>query len=160
MSLTIIIINLIALILLLMAFLKDKQKAVKSLKVAMMSFVKMLPMLLMIVIVIGLILGFLSPETIQRIVGNQSGFLGVIIIGLFGSVMQIPSILAFPLSASLLEKGASITAISTFLITLTMVGIITLPLEIKELGKRFALLRNILSFIVAIIIAYIMGAIL
>jgi len=41
-----------------------------------------------------------------------------------------------------------------------MIGVVTLPLEIKELGKRIALLRNGISFIVAIIIALIMGAIL
>jgi uncharacterized membrane protein YraQ (UPF0718 family) len=160
MNTTIIIINLIAIISLLIGFIKDKKKAKQSLKIAMMSFIKMFPMLIMIVIIIGLILGFLSPELISSIVGSQSGILGVLFIGVFGSVMHIPALLAFPLSASLLENGASITIIATFILTLTMVGIITLPLEIKELGKKFAILRNVFSFIIAIIIALIMGLLL
>jgi len=41
-----------------------------------------------------------------------------------------------------------------------MIGIVTLPLEIKELGKKVALLRNGISFVFAIIIALIMGSIL
>jgi len=41
-----------------------------------------------------------------------------------------------------------------------MIGIVTLPLEIKELGRKMALLRNGISFIVAIIIGIIMGIIL
>ena len=160
MNVTIIIINFIALILFFVALIKDKEKALQSLKVAVMSFIRMLPMLIIIVLIIGLILGFLSPEKISEIVGNQSGFIGVLFIGLFGAVIHIPAILAFPLSASLLENGASIITVSTFIMALTMVGMITLPLEIKELGKRFALLRNVFSFIIAIIIAYIMGLIL
>lgn len=74
--------------------------------------------------------------------------------------MHIPSLIAFPLAASLLKNGASITAVAAFITTLTMIGTITLPLEIKELGKKVALLRNGLSFIVAIVIALIMGVIL
>jgi hypothetical protein len=41
-----------------------------------------------------------------------------------------------------------------------MIGTVTLPMEMKMLGKKFALLRNGLSFIMAVIIAIIMGAIL
>ncbi|HDH27594.1 MAG TPA: permease, partial [Euryarchaeota archaeon] len=44
--------------------------------------------------------------------------------------------------------------------TLTMVGFVTLPLEIKVLGKKLAILRNLFSFIIALIIAVIMGVIL
>ena len=50
--------------------------------------------------------------------------------------------------------------LATFITTLTMIGMVTLPLEIKKLGKKFALLRNGLSFIIAIIIALIMGVLL
>ncbi len=160
MNIAIIMINLIAVISLIFAFIKDKKKAKKSLKIAMMSFIKMLPMLIIIIIIIGLTLGFLPAKTISNILGSKTGVLGIIFTGIFGAILQIPALMAFPLSASLLEKGASITVIATFIMTLTMVGILTLPLEIKELGKKFAILRNIFSFIIAIIIALIMGALL
>lgn len=160
MSVTAIVVNAIAATILLIAFAKDRKRAVTSLKIAAVSFVRLLPMLFVILIVIGLILGFVTSEQITKIVGEQSGVLGVLMVGVVGSILHIPSLLSFPLAASLLEKGASISAVAAFITTLTMISTVTLPLEIKELGKEMALLRNGLSFIIAIAIALIMGAIL
>ncbi|OYT60143.1 permease [Thermoplasmatales archaeon ex4484_30] len=160
MNITAIIINGIAVVALLIAFIKDKEKAIKSLKIAGKSFIRMLPMVFIIIIIIGLLLGFVPANQISRFVGEQSGFLGILLVGVVGALMHIPALLSFPLAASLLEKGASVSAVAAFITTLTMIGTITLPLEIKELGKKMALLRNGISFVIAIIIALIMGAIL
>ncbi len=160
MNVTAIVINAVAIFSFLIAFLKDREKAKKSLKIAGKSFIRMLPMVFIIIIIIGLLLGFVPPEEISKFIGDQSGIVGVLIIGVAGALMHIPALLAFPLGASLLESGASVTAVAAFITTLTMIGMVTLPLEIKELGKRMALLRNGISFVIAIIIALIMGAIL
>ena len=160
MNLTIIAINILAVVGLLIAFVKDRNKTVKSLVVAGKSFIEILPMVFIIVIIIGLLLGFIPPDEISRFVGEQSGLKGVLLVGVVGAFMHTPSLLSFPLAASLLEEGASVSAVAAFITTLTMIGMITLPLEIKELGKKMALLRNGLSFIIAIIIALIMGAVL
>ena len=160
MNVTAIVINIIALVAFLLAFIKDKKKATQSLKIAGKSFIKILPMVLIIIVFIGLLLGFVPPSQISRFIGEQSGIGGVLLVGVVGALMHIPALLAFPLAASLLESGASVTAVAVFITTLTMVGMITLPLEIEELGKKMALLRNGISFVIAIIIALIMGAIL
>ncbi len=160
MDATVIVINTIAIISFLIALLKDKEKAKKSLLVAGKSFIRILPMMFIIIIVIGLLLGFVPPEQISKFIGKQSGIWGVLLVGIVGTFMFIPALLSFPLAASLLESGASVTAVAAFITTLTMIGVVTLPLEIKELGKKMALLRNGLSFVIAIIIAFIMGAIL
>lgn len=159
-ALTAIVVNGLAVSLLLVAFVKDRRKAVKALRIAAKSFVKLLPTLFTILILIGLILGFVTSDQITKFVGEQSGVLGVLMVGSVGSILHIPSLLSFPLAASLLEKGASISAVAAFITTLTMISMTTLPLEIKELGKEMAILRNGLSFIVAIAIALAMGAIL
>lgn len=160
MSMTAIIINFLALIGFLMSFFKNRNKSLQSLKVAGKSFIKILPMVLIIVILVGLLLGFAPPEQIERFFGRQSGIIGVLIIGLVGALLHIPSLIAFPLAGSLLESGASIASAAAFITTLTMIGTIYLPLEIKILGKKLALLRNGLSFIVAIVISLLMGIIL
>ena len=160
MNITVIIINIIAIAGLLIAFIKDRKKAIQSLKMAGKAFIKIIPMVLIIILFIGLLLGFVPPSQISRFIGEQSGIGGVLLIGVVGALMHIPALISFPLAASLLESGASITAVAAFITTLTMVGIITLPLEIEELGKKMALLRNGISFVIAIIIALIMGAIL
>lgn len=160
MSITAIVINVFALVSLLMAFFKDQEKAVRSLKVAGKSFFKILPMILIIVIVVGLLLGFVPPDQIAKFFGEQTGVLGVLVIGGIGAVIHIPSLVAFPLAASLLESGASVMAAAAFITTLTMIGTVYLPVEIRILGKKLALLRNVLSFMVAIIISVLMGLIL
>ena len=160
MNITVIVINGIAIISFLIAFIKDRKKAMRSLKIAGKSFLKILPMALIIIIFIGLFLGFVSSRDISKFIGDQSGFTGMLLVGAAGAVIYIPSLLAFPLAASLLESGASISAVAAFITTLTMIGAITLPIEIKEMGKEIAFLRNGLSFVIAIIIALIMGAIL
>ena len=85
---------------------------------------------------------------------------GFFLIAFAGAIMHIPSLLSFPLAASLLEDGAAVASVVVFITTLTMIGIVTLPLEIKYMGKKFTLLRNGISFVFAIFVALIMGAIL
>ncbi|KXA94772.1 permease [candidate division MSBL1 archaeon SCGC-AAA259I07] len=160
MSITAIVINVFALVSLLVAFIKSKEKAVRSLKMAGMSFLRILPMILLIVVIVGLLLGFVPPDQIAKFIGEQSGVFGVLLIGSIGAVIHMPSLIAFPLAASLLEGGASIMSAAAFITTLTMIGTIYLPMEIKILGKEMALLRNGLSFAVAITISLLMGLIL
>jgi len=117
-------------------------------------------MVFIIIIFIGLLLGFVPQSQISRFVGEQAGFKGVLAVALLGAVLHIPSLISFPLAASLLESGASISSVAVFITTLTMIGVLTLPLEITVLGKKIALLRNGISFGIAIIIALIMAAIL
>ncbi|MCK5148123.1 permease [bacterium] len=160
MSPTAIFINSFVLLFLIGSFFKDKAKTKKALKVALKSFIKMLPMVLMIIIFIGLLLGLLEPEKISQFIGEQAGWGGFFLIAVAGTIMHIPSLLSFPLAASLLEGGAAVTSVAVFITTLTMIGVVMLPLEIQVMGKKFALLRNGFSFIVAVLIALILGAII
>lgn len=160
MNVTVIFINIFACGCLVFSFLKDRKKTKQSLLGAAKSFIRILPIVFIIIIFIGLLLGFVPQTQVSKIAGEHAGFWGVFLIALLGAIMHIPSLIAFPLAASLLKSGASITAAAAFITTLTMIGTITLPLEIKELGKKVALLRNGISFIIAIVIALIMGVIL
>jgi len=92
--------------------------------------------------------------------GSSQTFLSTVIGAIVGSITLIPAFVAFPLIGSLVDVGASIVPAVAFLTTLTMVGIVTFPFEKKEFGTKFALTRNVLSFIFAIIIALGMGIIL
>jgi len=153
------LINAFAFICLSISLIKDREKTRQSLIVAIRSFFRILPMVFIIIIIIGLLLGFVPASRISKIVGEQAGFKGVIFVAFLGAILHIPSLISFPLAASLLKDGASVATVAAFITTLTMVGMVTLPLEMKELGKRFALLRNGISFIFAIIIALLIKAI-
>ncbi|MDY6793752.1 MAG: permease [Actinomycetota bacterium] len=160
MSTTAIVINSLVGIALLASVFKDRGKTWTALKVTWNASKRLTPAVLAVILAIGLFLGFIPPDWIARTLGNQGGFIGVAIAAFLGSVLFIPAVLAFPLGASLLESGAGIMSVAAFITTLTMVGFVFIPIEIKELGKRFTLLRNGLSFVAAIIIAVLMGLIL
>lgn len=160
MSTTAIVINLLALAFLVYALIRDRGKTRQALGVAVRSFVRILPTVLLIVVIIGVMLAFAPPEVISRFIGEQAGFGGLLAIAALGAVLFIPAIISFPLAASLLQSGASVASGAAFITTLTMIGVVTLPLEMKEMGRKMALLRNGLSFIIAIVIALIMGVVL
>jgi len=140
--------------------IKSKEKTKKAFKIAGKALLKSAPSLLTILGIVGLTLGILTPETISGLLGAEAGFTATILAVAIGAVTLIPSLVAFPLAGSLLRSGAAVMTISAFITTLVMVGVITAPMEIKELGKKFTLLRNGLGFVAALIIAGIMGVIL
>lgn len=160
MSMTAVVINSLVGLVLLLSLIKSRKKTMMGLKIAFEASKKMLPAVLLVIVAIGLFLGLVSPALISRVLGKSSGVLGVAIAASLGSVMFIPAILAFPMGASLLQSGAGIMSVAAFITTLTMVGFVFIPIEIKELGKRFTVIRNGLSVLAAIIIAVLMGLIL
>ena len=126
----------IAAILLGVSFAKDRKKTILSLIRAWKMFIGVLPQFIAILLLIGLLLAIVTPEMIQRVIGAESGFLGMLITSLLGAVTLVPALIAFPVAAELLNNGAGITQIAVFISTLTMVGFVTLPMEIKYLGKK------------------------
>ncbi len=139
---------------------KDRDKTKKAFFIGGKILVKMLPSLLIIVGLVGLLLGFVPPDTIGLYLGKDAGFTGTILAATVGAITFIPSIVSIPLAGSLLRSGAAVMTIATFITTLTMVGTVTAPLEIRELGVKFTLLRNLLSFTFALLIGLVMGVIL
>jgi uncharacterized membrane protein YraQ (UPF0718 family) len=153
-------VNLFALLALLLAGVKDRKKTRQALGIALRSFIGMVPMVLTIIIVIGLLLGFVTPEIIKNLLGEESGLFGILIAAVVGAVMHIPSLIAFPLAASLLEGGAAAGTVAGFIASLTMIGVITFPVEVRELGIKMTFLRNGLGFLFALVIALLMGVLL
>ena len=141
-------------------FIKDRRKTFKSLKAALSSFISLFPSLMILIIAIAVLFSFLPPGFIENYLGSNSGYLGVLSAAILGSILFLPAIIAFPLAGSLYNGGASVMVVAAFITTLTMIGFVTFPLEAKELGKKFALLRNGFSFIAAITISIIMGVVL
>ena len=139
---------------------RDRAKARQAVRVAIKSFFGILPSMLAIVGLIGLLLGLVPPQVIGTYLGEGAGGWATVAAALIGAVMFIPSLVAFPLAASLLRAGASVATIAAFLTTLVMVGTVTLPLEIKHLGKKMAFGRNLLSLLFALVIAVVMGMVL
>lgn len=145
---------------LLLSFAKDKKKTKMALKKAWKSFENILPQFLAVLVLIGLALAILDADTISRLIGNESGMMGVMIAVVIGSVTLIPGFVAFPLAAALLESGAGYMQIAAFVSSLMMVGVATMPMEIKTFGRKTAILRNLAAVIFSVVSACVIGVIL
>lgn len=138
----------------------SKEKTLLALKKAWKAFENIMPQFLSILIVIGVMLSILTPEQISGLIGKESGWLGVLIAAVVGSITLIPGFVAFPLAAALLKNGAGYMQIAAFVSTLMMVGIVTLPLEISYFGKKAAFARNAAAFCFSMVVALVMGVVM
>ena len=150
----------ITIILLSVSFIKDKKKTKMALKKAWKSFENIMPQFMVVILFVGILLTYLNPETISLIIGEKSGMLGVVLSSIVGAVTLIPGFIAFPTAALLLENGAGYMQIAAFISSLMMVGIVTIPVEIKYFGKKMTLFRNGFAFIFSFIVAYIIGLVM
>ena len=150
----------IAIVLSIISFVKNKKKTLAAMKKSKGMMGNMLGEIIAIRFLIGLVLTFIPTETIKTVLGSANTYVSTVVAALAGSITLIPAFVAFPLVGSLVDAGASIVPAVAFLTTLTMVGIVTFPLEKKEFGTKFTLTRNALSFGFAIVIALTMGVIL
>lgn len=139
---------------------KDKKKTLGSMKMARGMMKNMIGQIVGILFLIGLILTFIPPEVIKNVLGKSNLLISTVTSAFVGSITLIPAFVAFPLVGSFINVGASIVPAVAFLTTLTMVGIVTFPLEKKEFGLKFTLVRNGLSFVFAVIIALSMGVLI
>ena len=139
---------------------KDKTKTKRALKMALGMGKGMALSILSIILAIGLILTLIPPAKIADFLSGQSVFLATVGGALLGTATLVPAFIAFPLVGTLVKAGVSVIPTVAFLTTLTMVGVVTLPLEKKAFGMKFTAVRNGFSFLFAVAIALVMGVII
>ncbi len=147
----------IALVGLALSLLKDKNKTKMALKKAWKAFEGILPQFLVVLVLVAVTLAILDPSSISHLLGSSSGLLGILGASLIGAITLIPGFIAFPAAAALLKEGAGATQIAAFVSSLMMVGVVTLPMEMKYFGKRAALLRNGFAWLFSIAAAFFVG---
>lgn len=152
MSIEAMIIYSIAIILLIVSFIADKKKTLKGLKKGSKSFIKLMPVLLPLFLFIGILLAIVTPSFISTLLGEESGFLGIVLGLSIGSITFMPPFVAYPLGVELLENGGAYPQVAGFLVTVMSVGLVYYAVESKFFNKKAAIYRNLISFIGAIIV--------
>jgi uncharacterized membrane protein YraQ (UPF0718 family) len=130
--------------------------AEKSISVAIDYAKEMFFIMPAVFVLMGLMEVWLPKDKIQKWLGTSSGMKGIFISFLMGTLPTGPLYVAFPLTASLLKKGASINNMVIFLGSWAALKIPQLMVEIKFLGGSFVLLRFVLTFAVIVIIGVLM----
>jgi len=141
------------------SYVKDRDRTRKALLASCRSFLGVAPALLGMTALIGLVLALLPPGVLGQLFKSH-GWAGFFLVVVVGSLITIPAPIAYPLAGSLLEQGVSLSALAAFITTLTMVGVVTAPMEIAYFGRRFTIARQSLSFVLAILIGALMGVVL
>ena len=118
------------------------------------AFENLLPMLLGIIIIVGIIIAILDPQIIAKLIGKNSGFLGVLILTVIGSIALIPGFIAFPVAAVLMKKGAKFSNVLIFIGAWSTTKIPMFLFEMSSMGIKFAVTRLLIDIPGIIIIAY------
>lgn len=127
-------------------------KASAAIKAGGKQLGSILPTFVAIFGLVGLFEVFIPPATIQEWMGAASGAKSLLVAALVGSVAAGPPPAAYPIAETLLKSGAWMAAVATFIVSWVLVGAASLPFEAKLFGWKFALLRNALSFVLAMLI--------
>jgi len=124
----------------------------KSARKTLNSFSQILPVLLGVLLLLSLISAAVPPEVYGDIfTGN--GFIDPFLGALFGSVAGGNPITSYIIGGELLSVNVSLAAVTAFILSWVTVGLISLPAEMEIMGRRFAVVRNLVSFLFAIVVA-------
>jgi len=125
-----------------------KQSITKSWR----AIYRILPILIGVILLIGLV-NAIIPKTYYAKLFSKNIFLDSIIGGGLGSIMAGNPVTSYILGGEFLKQGVSLVAVTAFIVTWVTVGMVQLPAESLILGKRFAIIRNLLSFVFSIFVA-------
>lgn len=121
------------------------------------SMLQVLPQIAGILLLVSLLLTIIPPEAYATVFsGNPVA--DPIAGALVGSIAAGNPVTSYVIAGELLSTGISLTAVTAFIVTWVTIGIIQLPVEMEVLGRRFAIARNVLGFVCAIIIAVLTDA--
>lgn len=110
-----------------------------------------LPIVVGILMLISVLNPLFEKYYLRIFTGNY--FIDPLIGAVAGSVSFGIPIASYVTGGELLKEGVSLLAVTAFILAWSTVGIMFMPLEVSNLGKKFAVWRNSLNFISSIIIA-------
>ncbi len=152
-----IIITGVAVAALIASFFAGRRKTAGALRIAVKRFVGLLPSFLAMLAAVSIALTLVPQQAIVRYLGGENTWFAMLAGAVVGSVTLMPGFIAFPLAGILLDRGVAYMALSSFTMTLMMVGVLTYPIERRFLGARVTIMRNALSFLVSIAVSIVIG---
>lgn len=127
----------------------------RSFEVALDYMREMVLIIPPVFILMGLLQVWVPKERITGLIGKGTGFKGVLISFILGTIPTGPVYIAFPMAGSLMQKGARLSNIVIFLGTWAAIKMPQLIAETQFLGPAFTALRFILTLSAVIMIGQI-----
>ena len=117
------------------------------------TFINVLPIIVGMLMLTSLVVT-LFPEQLNAALFGNGDILDSLLAATIGSIAVGHPLASYLLGGEMLEGGVGLTAVTALLVTWVTVGIVQLPAEALMLGMRFAICRNIISFLAAIAISF------
>jgi uncharacterized membrane protein YraQ (UPF0718 family) len=116
------------------------------------AFRKSFPILAGVLMLLALA-NTLIPKQAYRLIFTGNELTDPLIGAVVGSISAGNPLTSYIIGGELRHEGVSMLAVTAFIVAWVTVGIIQLPAEALMLGKRFAIVRNAVSFCISIVIA-------
>ncbi len=130
----------------------SKELWIMAVKKGLRQFQSILPLLIGVILLLGLFQGFVSKQTLLSFFSG-SAFFDSICGACMGSILAGNPVNSYVIGKNFLNIGVGLSGVTAMMLTWVSVGLIQLPVESKTMGIRFALVRNIAGFIVAVIMS-------
>ncbi len=114
------------------------------------AFRSMMPVITGVLLLVSLLVTAV-PKEFYSVVFTGNAVVDSLGGAIFGSIAAGNPIESYIIGGELLKNGLSLFAITAFIVAWVTVGMVQLPAESCMLGKRFALVRNMVSFVLAIV---------
>lgn len=119
---------------------------------ALRSFGTTFPILLGVIFLLGLFRTFVSNQMISAVFTGAL-LQDTLIASVVGSISAGNAVTSYIIGGELLKENVSLIAVTSFMVAWVTVGVIQFPAEAAILGKRFAYVRNVLCFILSILVS-------
>jgi len=129
-------------------YAKGLNKAIEGIKSASKMLYQIWLLLLIAIAVAGMIQVLIPREMASKYLGTASGFKGILLGWLVGSVVPGAPYVSLPIGASLLKIGAGIAPVMTLILSSMVVAITRIPYEIAFIDWKFSLLRVLVCLLV------------
>jgi len=122
---------------------------IRAIRSSVRQFTILLPVVIGVVLLIGLLNTLVSKAVLMSIFSGNTA-LDTLWGACFGSILAGNPINSYVIGGEFVKHGVSLFAVTALILTWVTVGVTQLPAEMAALGKRFALLRNAICFIVSL----------
>jgi uncharacterized membrane protein YraQ (UPF0718 family) len=120
--------------------------ALDGLKRGGYELLRVTPMLIAAFLAAGLIQALVSPKVVERWLGSQAGWRGILVACIGGALIPGGPYVYYPIAGALLQSGAGVGVLISFISAKNLWAVSRLPYEFALLGSNLTLIRIVLTF--------------
>lgn len=117
----------------------------EGIRLGLQTLLQVVPLLLAAFLIAGLTQTLVTQEFVDRWLGAQAGWRGILLACLAGALMPGGPYVYYPIAGALLQAGASLGVLVAFITAKNLWSVSRLPMEFALLGPQLTLTRFLLT---------------